>query len=75
MPDSTVSVRHEEKEKRAMKRAMDRRVIDIPMSESEILILHGSSVFWDGRNWVTKLIRKRIRPIALRLLKERGPEK
>lgn len=56
-------------EKRRMKQAMERHIINVPMSEAEILILHAASVFWDGRSWLTKLIRKRVRPIALPILK------
>lgn len=57
-------------ESKRMKRQMERRIINVPMSEAEILLLHGGSVFWDGHTLLTKIIRKRVSPVAMRLLKE-----
>lgn len=53
-----------------MKRQMDTRIIRVPFSETEILLLHAMRVLGDGRQSLNKLVKKRISPIAIRILEE-----
>jgi len=54
-----------------LKRAMETRMVQVEMSEAEVLILHAVATMGDGRGTMIKLFRKRISPVALRILKER----
>ena len=53
-----------------LKKLMDERTETITMTHSEILLLHGMATLSDGRGWLAKIIRRRIRPVALKILKE-----
>lgn len=48
---------------------MRRHIIPVYFSEDEILILHALAVLGDGRRPFTKLIKRRISPIAKELIK------
>ena len=51
--------------------AKKEKMIDVPFSENEILILHAVASLGDGRTAMVKLMRKRISPVALPLLQAR----
>ena len=50
---------------------MDECAETVTMSHSEILLLHGLAALSDGRGWLTRIIRRRISPVALKILKEK----
>lgn len=54
-----------------LKALMESRMVNVPMSEAEVLILHAVAVLSDGRYALPKLLKKRFSPIALKILKER----
>jgi len=56
---------------RELRRLMNQRMVSVKMSEAEVLLLHGVSVFKDGRHWLWKIVKRRIRPVAFRILKKR----
>ncbi len=56
---------------RELRKLMNSRMVQVPMSESDVLLLHALSVFSDGRRTLTKMIRKRISPVAMKILAER----
>lgn len=47
------------------------RMVNVPMPEDDVLILHAATVLTDNRYALNRLIRRHIKPVALRLLKER----
>ena len=54
-----------------LKKLMDTRMENVPISHSEILLWHAIATLSDGRQSLTKFIRKRISPVALKILEER----
>ncbi len=49
---------------------MRTNMISIEFSEEETLMLHAVASLSDGRNSLTKLLHKRISPIAMKLIKD-----
>jgi hypothetical protein len=47
------------------------KMVDVPFAEDEVIVLHAVAQLSDGRTAMAKLMRKRVTPIALKLLKER----
>jgi len=56
---------------RELKKLMESRMVSVELSEAEVLTLHALAVLGDGRELLTKLIRRRISPVAMRILQER----
>ena len=54
-----------------LKKLMDEHTTTVTMTHSEILLLHGIATLSDGRGWLTRIIRRRITPVALKILKEK----
>jgi len=50
---------------------MQARKVNIEFSENEVLILPAVAVIGDGRQALIKLIRRRISPVALKILEKR----
>ena len=46
-------------------------MVNVPFSLDEVLILHAVACLSDGRTAMAKLMRKRISPVALPILKAR----
>ena len=61
----------EKLENKKLRELMESRMVQVEMSEAEVLILHAVATLGDGRNSMTKLLRKRISPVAMKILKER----
>jgi|GEM_PF-4231516 hypothetical protein len=45
------------------------KMVDVPFSEAEVLMLHAVAVLGDGRTATIRLLRKRISPVAIPILK------
>lgn len=61
-------------EKRSVKelrKLMESRMVSVELSEADVLNLHAMAVLSDGRGSLVKLIKRRITPIALDILKKR----
>jgi len=54
-----------------LKKLMQSRIVTVQMSEAEVLILHALATLSDGRQALTKILRRRISPVALKVLEER----
>lgn len=57
-----------------LRKLMAERKVQVEFSEAEVLILHAVTVlgfFGDGRNRLTKIMRRRISPVAMKILEER----
>ena len=57
-----------------LRKLMDERKVQVEFSEAEVLILHAVAVvgfFGDGRSRLTKIVRRRISPVAMKILEER----
>lgn len=54
-----------------LKKLMESRMRSVEFSEAEILILHAVATIGTENRSMTKLLRKRITPIALKILEER----
>jgi len=57
-----------------LRKLMDERKVQVEFSEAEVLILHAVAVvgfFGDGRSRLTKIMRRRISPVAMKILEER----
>ena len=54
-----------------LKKLMQARKVNIEFSEKEVLILPAVAVIGDGRQALIKLIRRRISPVALKILEKR----
>lgn len=50
---------------------MESRMVNVEFSEAEVLFLHAIATLKDGRDRLVKMLRKRITPIALEILKKR----
>jgi len=59
------------KKDRELKKLMESRMVQVKFSEAEVLILHAYAVFTDNRKSLSKLMKKRVSPIAMKILKER----
>lgn len=55
----------------ALRKRMETRLIPVEFSEADVLFLHAVACLSDGRNRLIRLVRKRITPVALKLLEER----
>jgi len=57
-----------------LRKLMYERRVQVEFSEAEVLILHATAVvgfFGDGRSRLTKIMRRRISPVAMKILEER----
>jgi len=54
-----------------LKKLMETRMVTVEMSEAEVLMLHAMATLGDGRRALTKMVRRRITPVALKILEER----
>lgn len=54
-----------------LKKLMETRMVQVEMSEAEVLFWHAVATLGDGRHTLTKFFRKRITPVALKILEER----
>jgi len=54
-----------------LRKLMEERMVNIEFSEAEVLTLHAVAVLKDGREAMTKLLRKRITPVAMKILEQR----
>jgi len=57
-----------------LRKLMDERKVQVEFSEAEVLILHAVTIlgfFGDGRKRLTKIMRRRISPVAMKILEER----
>jgi len=57
--------------KKELLKLMEERKVSIEFTEAEILILHAVATLRDGRNSLTKLLKKKFTPIALEIIKKR----
>jgi len=56
---------------KGLRKLMEERIVRVPMSEADVLRLHAVGVLMDGRSPMAKMIKKRITPVALEILKNR----
>jgi len=54
-----------------LRKLMEERIVKVEFSEAEVLTLHAVAVLKDGRDAMTKLLRKRISPVAMKILEQR----
>jgi hypothetical protein len=57
-------------ENKKLKDLMRERTEMVEMSHEDILMLHAIGVLSDGRDNIIKIYRKRISPVAMRILEE-----
>ncbi len=60
-----------EKSSRKLREELETEMVTVEFSIADVLRLHAASVFMDGRDSMARLLRKRISPVALKILKER----
>lgn len=56
---------------RELLKLMRTRMVQVEMSEEDVLFLHAIATLSDGRNRIIKIYRKRITPVALKILEKR----
>jgi len=56
---------------RELRNLMNSRMVNVEMSEADVLLLHGMACLSDGRNSLIKIIRRTISPVALDILRKR----
>jgi len=54
-----------------LKHLMESRMVQVKMSEADVLFWHAIATLGDGRKTLTKFLRKRISPVAMKILEER----
>lgn len=47
------------------------KMVDVPFSEAEVILLHAVASLGDGRTAMVNLIRKRVSPVAMAILKQK----
>ena len=52
------------------KQEYENTMIDVPFSIADILILHAVLTLSDGRIGLTKLLKRRVTPVAMKLIEE-----
>ena len=54
-----------------LKKLMESRLVQVEMSEADVLFIHAIATLSDGRDSLVKIMRKRITPVALKILEKR----